>query len=187
MQIKQKLLSTIAVLTIILTPVVAAAPAYAATSTTTSQPNFLQGLVGFLAQKFGLDQTQLQNAVNDYKSQQQQTRQQNMQNREKTHLDSLVAKGTITSTQEQQILDELAKLKSEYPPSSFKGLTADQRKQKFNQEQAEIQAWSRSTGIDAKYLHPGWGMRLHMFNRWDDAAAPSTGSGSVTPTVTPTP
>ena len=175
MRIQKNIITTLAILFLGLTPVVATVPAYAA-STTTTQSNFFQGLVSFIAQKFGLDATQVQSAVTSYTSQQKQTRQQNMHAQEKTHLDSLVTKGTITSTQEQQILDEQSKLRSEYNPANFKSLSAADRKTQMQKEQAEIQAWSQSTGISAQYLRPGFGMRMRMFNRWNNVPTPTPGS-----------
>lgn len=172
MKVQKSILSSIAALVLVLTPFVATVPAYAAGPTTT-QPNFFAGLVSFLAQKLGLDNTKVQSAVADYTNQQKSIRQTNRQNQEKAHLDALVKNGTITGSQEQQILLELSKLHSEYNPANFKNLTAPERKQKFQQEQAEVQSWSASTGIAAKYLRPGFGMRWHMFNRWNNTAAPT--------------
>lgn len=171
---KKHILSLITVFVLGLTPVVATVPAYAATNTTTNQTNFFTGLVQFLAQTFHLDQTQVQNAVNTYTTQKKATMQQNMQDREKKYLDSLVTQVKITSSQEQQILEEQAKLRSEYNPANFKNMTADQRKQEFQKERAEIKAWSQSTGIDTKYLSPGFGMRMHMFNKWNNNTAPTS-------------
>lgn len=82
-----------------------------------------------------------------------------MQIREKTRLDTLVQKGTITQAQEQAILDEMTKLRSEYNPASFKGMTVIQRKDSFTKEQAEITTWAKNTGINASYLMPIFGMR----------------------------
>jgi hypothetical protein len=176
---KQKVFSFFAAMVLVLTPVVAAVPAYAATTTPVHQ-NFFQGLVQFIAQKFGLDKGEVQSAVDDFRTQHKEQVQSQLQTRENTHLDTLVSQGKITASQKQQILDEQAKLRSEYDPSTFKNLTPDQRKQKFQQEQAEIQAWSKSTGIDAKYLRPGFmGFgRMRMFNRWDK---------NTNPSVTPSP
>ena len=173
-------MSVLAAFVLVLTPAVAVAPAYAATTTPAPHQNFFQGLVQFIAQKFGLDQGQVQSAVDDFRTQHKQQQEQQMQDRESTHLDTLVSQGKITAQQKQQILDEQAKLRSEYDPASFKNLTSDQRKQKFQQEQAEIQAWSKSTGIDAKYLRPGFMRfgRMRMFNRWDK---------NLTPSVAPSP
>lgn len=179
--IKKHILSIVAVLVMGLTPVVTTAPAYAATLSgqpSNTQTNFLSTLVQAVSQKFGIDESQLQSFINTFVSQHRQEMQQKLQTNEKNHLESLVSQGKITSSQEQQILAEQAKLQSEYNPATFKNLTPDERKSQFQKEQAEIKAWSESTGIDAKYLRPGFGMRMHMFNRWNNNAVP---------TVTPTP
>lgn len=174
MQKKKHILSAIAVLILGLTPMAAGIPAYAASTTTSPQSNFFTGLVQFISQKFHLDQAQVQSAVNDYKTQHMQQMQQTMQDREKKRLDTLVSQGKITSSQEQQILDEQSKLRSEYNPANLKNETAAQRKADRQKEQAEIQAWSSSTGIDAKYLGFRFGMRMHG-GGWKNEA-------SVTPT-----
>lgn len=174
MTIRKNILTTLTIVLLGFGPAVVALPAYAASGN--SQPNFVQGLVQMIAQKFGLDESQVQSVVTDYANQHKATMQQNMQDREKKRLDTLVSQGKITSAQEQQILDEQKKLASEYNPQTLKGLTPDERKQKLQQEKAEIDAWSQSAGIDAKYLRPGFGMRMHMFNKWNGKI------GTVTPT-----
>lgn len=176
---KKSILSTLAILIFGAAQFFATIPAYAAG--TSNQSNFLQGLVQFIANEFHLDQGQVQTVVNTYKTQHMQTMQHNMQNKEKQHLDSLVSSGKITAAQEQQILDEQAKLQSEYNPANFKNLTPDNKKAQFQKEQDEIKAWSRSTGIDAKYLMPGFG-RMRMFNHWNNNAHPTSGQVSATPT-----
>jgi len=152
--------TVIAVGGLFLAPVAEAAPA-------TTHSNPFSNLVQMIAQKFGLDQNSVQDVVNQAKAQNQAKRQQNMQNRENTRLDKLVSAGKITAAQKQSILDEIAKLQSEYPMSSFKTMTADQRKQTIQKMQAEISSWSSSTGIDKKYLLPlgafGMGMRRGWF------------------------
>jgi len=70
----------------------------------------------------------------------------------------LSAQATITSAQETAIIAELATLRSKYNPANFKNLTADQRKQQFQNEQNEIKTWAQSNGIDPKYVMPGFGM-----------------------------
>lgn len=177
MPTKKNILSLFAVLVLGLSPFAATVPAYAATNTTNTQTNFFTGLVQYLAQTFHLDQTQVQNAVNTYTSQRKATMQQKMQDQEKKHLDSLVSSGKITSSQEQQILDEQSKLQSEYNPASLRSLSAADRKAQLQKEQAEIKTWAQSTGISAQYLKPGFGMRMRMFNRWNNnTASPTPGS-----------
>jgi len=134
------------------TSLLAVTPAHAATNST-GAGNFFSGLVQYIAKTFGLDQTKVQTAVNTYNQQQKQNGQQN----QKTKLDKLVSAKTITQSQEDAIIAELAVLKSKYNPSNFKSMTAAQRKQQFQNEQTDINNWAKAQGIDPKYLMPGFG------------------------------
>jgi competence protein ComGC len=125
------------------------------------------GLVQAIAQKFGLDKSQVQSVFDQYRG-----------GRQKKRLDQLVQQGKITAAQEQAILDEITKLKNEYNPNSFKNMTSDQRKQAFQNLQNEVKTWAQSQGIDLKYLMPFGGMRFGM--RWLHHNNPMT-----TPTPTP--
>lgn len=156
-------------------------PAFAASSTTPSQQNWLSGLVQFISQKFGLDKTQVQTAINQYHTQVQQTRQQDAQNREKTRLDSLVSSGKITASQEQAILTELATLRSKYNPANSQSLTLQQRQQQFEQLRSDFTAWAKSQGIDPTLIMPVRGMMggMGMYRGWDHDA------DSQSPTPTP--
>jgi len=119
--------------------------------------NFYSGLAQLVAQKFGLDQSKVQEVVNQYHDQQKQKMQENLQQREQDRLDKLVQDNKITAAQKQAILDELTVLKNKYNRSNFKGMTAEQRKQQFQAEQDEIKAWAQGQGIDPSYLMPGFG------------------------------
>jgi hypothetical protein len=113
-----------------------------------------------IAQKFNLDQNQVQSVFDQYRTEQKQT----MQQRELDRLNKLVQDKKITDAQKQAILDEQAALKTKYNPANFKSLTADQRKQQFQAEQDEIKTWANSQGIDPSYLMPGFGM--HRGRGW---------------------
>lgn len=112
------------------------------------------GLAQMIAQKFGLDQNQVQLIVDQYKQQHKTNLQQKMQQWEKNRLDQLVKNGKITQAQEQAILDELAVLKNKYNPANLKNMTPAQRKQQFQAEQADITSWAKSQGINPAYLMP---------------------------------
>jgi len=161
--LKQRLVTMFAVLFIFLSGMPAVLPAYAASGNT--QGNFFSGLIQFIAQKFGLDQNTVKTAVTQYQNQVKATitprpsqTPEQLAAREKTRLDKLVSAGTITSAQEALIINELATLRSKYNPANFKNLTADQRKQQFQNEQNDIKAWAQANGIDPKYVMPGFGM-----------------------------
>ena len=125
--------------------------------------NPFQGLIQAIAQKFGLNQTDVQSVANQFKADHKAQNLQKLQQKENNRLDNLVKQGKLTAIQEQQVKDEIAKLQSEFPTSSEKGMTKAQRKQQMQNMQNEINSWSQSTGIDKKYLLPfgafGMGMR----------------------------
>lgn len=126
-----------------------------------TKPNPLSGLVQMIAQKFGLDQNQLQAVVDQYQNQKKQQRQQTMQQRLKSRLDQAVSQGKLTSQKEQALLDKLASLRSNFNPSSLKSMTPAQRKQFFQNQQSELKSWAQSQGIDLSQLNLkiGWGMK----------------------------
>jgi phosphoribosylformylglycinamidine (FGAM) synthase-like enzyme len=126
------------------------------TSAQTANP--LSGLVQMIAQKFNLDQTQVQTVVDQYRTQQKQTVQQSMEQRQKQRLDQLVTQGKITSAQEQAIITELAALKTKYNPANFKSLSAADRKTQMQNEQNELKAWAQANGVDPTLIMPGFGM-----------------------------
>ena len=136
--------------------------------------NFQSGLVQKLAQTFGLDQSKVQSVVDQYHQQNMQTMQQNMDTRRKQKLDQLVSQGTLTNAQEQAILTELMKLQGEYSLNNLKTMTPAQRQQTLQKLKAEVQSWSQSEGIDAKYLMPFGSFGFRMGLHWQKL--------SVTPT-----
>lgn len=111
----------------------------------TTQP--YQGLVQAIAQKFNLNQSQVQSVVDQYREQLQASRQQQRQDKLKTKLNTLVQQGKITAAQEQSILAEFVKLQGEYNPANIQNLTRAQRQQEFQKRQQELQSWASSQGI----------------------------------------
>jgi len=130
-------------------------------------------LVQMIAQKFNLDQSQVQSVFDQFRQQQQSTMQQKLQQRINARLTQAVQAGKITDSQKQEIITELAKLKSEYSPTELKNLTSAQRKQEMQAEQNEIKTWTTTEGISPSYLRPGFGIRMRRF-----------GKGIPTPTPT---
>lgn len=162
--------------------------AYAQTTTNTTHPSFIQGLIDFFAQKFGLEKTQVQSAVNEYRAQRKATitprptlTPDQITQREKTRLDKFVSDGKITSSQEQAILNELAILQAKYSSDSLKNLTPDQRRTKLQQMHDEIVAWAKSQGIDSSYVLPlgfrgrmGFGRGMKgTFGNWHNQPTPT--------------
>jgi type I site-specific restriction-modification system R (restriction) subunit len=114
--------------------------------------NPFSGLIQFISQKLGLDQNKVNAVVDEYHTQQQKTRQQTAQQREKERLDKLVQEKKITADQQKAIIAKLAELRTKYDPSKTKELAQDERKKQMDAKQAEIKAWAKEQGIDEQYV-----------------------------------
>ncbi len=118
-------------------------------------------LIALLAQKLGIDQSKVQTAFDQIKSERQTTMQQKFQDR-------LVKDGKLTEVQKQAVLTEFASLKSKYGADALKNMTPSERKQAFADEQNELKSWAQSQGIDLSLIKPGMqmkGMGMH-FRGW---------------------
>jgi len=185
---KQKITLSILILTVLATTLFVAPIAFAQGTTNTSKPNFFQGLITYIEQKFGLNKDQVTQAVNDYKAQVKATitprptlTPDQIQAQEKARLDKLVTAGKITAAQETAIIAELAALNTKYNLSS---LTGTQRKTQMQAMQAELKTWATSNNINLANLMPfgmggprgGMGGKGGFRGQWGPK-----------PTVTPTP
>jgi len=116
------------------------------------------GLAQSIAQKFNVNQTDVQSVIDSYMQQQKQTMTQNMQKRLQNRLDQEVQQGSITSAQETAILNELSSLQSQFGPSALKSMTQQQRQQAFQTEQSDLKSWAQSQGISLSLIPFGFGM-----------------------------
>lgn len=186
----KNLMRSFAIVALSATLLAGAAPAFAQTTTGQSHTGFFQGLIQFIEQKFGLDQNQVQSAVQQYQQQRQATitphptlTQQQMSDNEKTRLDKLVSSGKITSDQETAILNELSSVQSKYNLSSLSG---DQRKTQAQAMMNELKSWAQSNNINPMYVMPfGGGMRnghgmmqggRGKWGNWKNTPTPTPGS-----------
>jgi hypothetical protein len=160
---KQKITIALVLITILTTALFVAPSALAqTTSTANNKPNFFQGLITYIEQKFGLNKDQVTAAVNDYKNQVKATitprptmTPDQIQAQEKTRLDKLVTAGKITLTQETAILNELATLRTKY---NLSGLTGTQRKTQMQAMQTELKTWATSNNINLALIPMFGGM-----------------------------
>lgn len=111
-----------------------------------NNPN--SSLVQKIAQKFNLDQSQVQAVFDEHKSEHHAVMKQKMSDR----LTQLVSEGKITDAQKQAIIAKMSELKGNFNPEAFKDLTPEQRRQKMEEHRTEMENWAKSQGIDPQYL-----------------------------------
>jgi competence protein ComGC len=157
---KQKIALSLLILTVLTTTLFVVPSALAqSTTATNNKPNFFQGLITYIEQKFGLNKDQVTTAVNDYKNQVNAIKAtttprptltpDQIQAQEKTRLDKLVAAGKITADQESAILTELTTLQAKY---NLSGLTGTQRRTQMQLIQTDLKTWATSNNINIAYI-----------------------------------
>ncbi len=130
---------------------------FAQTTNTSSNPT--SSLVQKIAERFGLQQADVQ-AVFD---QERQDRQAEMETKYETQLSQYVTDGKITEAQKQLILAKHKELQAqrEARKDDFQTMTQDERRAAKETERQELQTWAKENSIDLRYLMFGHGMRGH--------------------------
>jgi flagellum-specific peptidoglycan hydrolase FlgJ len=116
----------------------------------TSQPTLAQDI----ANKFHLDQSQVQSVIDQHRA----TNQQNRETKYEDRLTQAVKDGKLTDAQKQAVLAEHNKLVAEIKASS-----QGNRKQTMQSVRQEAKDWAAQNNIDAKWLMPTRRMAMpHM-------------------------
>ena len=118
-------------------------------------------LVAAIAQKFNLNQTDVQAVFDEQRSKHQAEMKAQME----TKLTQAVADGKITEAQKQAILAHHTQAKENRPDKAeFKNLTEEQRKAKMDQKKTEMDSFLSQNGLTRETLqeimgHKGMGGR----------------------------
>lgn len=121
----------------------------------TTGPN---SLVAAIAQKFNLNQSDVQSVFDEQRSKHEEQRKASLEKK----LTQAVTDGKINEAQKQAILAKLTEMKNNHPsPEDFKNLTEDQRKAKMEQKRTEMENWAKQNGLTLETLnsligHPGF-------------------------------
>jgi len=137
--------------------------AYAQDKKGASQPNYFQDLSQYISQKFSLDKTTVEKAVNEYRdtkklssSPRPTKTEEQIVAEQKSRLDQFVKNGKITQEQQTLILNELSLLRSKYNFDMLKNLSIEERKAKMTEMRDEILSWAEANNIDSYYLNPSF-------------------------------
>lgn len=112
-------------------------------------------LVQAIAEKFGLNQAEVQAVFDDQREKHHEVMQQKLEER----LNQAVKDGKITEDQKTKILEKHAEFKQNH--ESLKDMTPEERRTAMQQKHDELKSWAEAEGIDLSYLMMGHGMGRH--------------------------
>ena len=119
------------------------------------------GLVSAIAKKFNLSEGDVQGVVNEYRTQNQAQRQEEMQQRFTERLNQAVTDGKLTQAQANLIIAKKAELQANN--QNLEGKTGQERRVAMQNIMAEIKQWATDNNIPQEFcpmgFGPGKGMR----------------------------
>lgn len=118
----------------------------AADSTSSNTTNPMDSLVSALAEKFNLNQAEVQQVFEDHRGAMQQQRDEAVQER----VQQLVSDGELSQDQANALLDKRAEHREMMEQTRNQGErpSSDERQE----HRAELKQWAEENGIDAKHL-----------------------------------
>jgi len=141
----------------LLIPIFAFAVAGATLLTTTTtyaqeESNPINTLVQRVAERFGLNQDDVQAVFDEHREEMHSQREDNYEAR----LDEAVANGELTAEQKQLILDKHAELQASMETNKA---NFEAHHQEMITKHESLESWAEENGIDMKYL--GFAMKVH--------------------------
>jgi hypothetical protein len=117
----------------------------------------ISNLVSKIAEKFNLNEEEVQAVFNEEREARQAEHQQKLEER----LAQAVEDGNITEDQKSAILEKLAELHDEH--ESLKDLGPEERRDAMKDKREELKQWANDNDIPLRYLVPFGGHR-HMMH-----------------------
>lgn len=123
-------------------------------SAQTGKPDFHQALVQKIAQKFGLNQNDVQQVFDEHHAEMKTQMRTQMDAKVEASLTKDVTDGKITEAQKQIILAKYKELadKKQTEFQNMKGMTPEQRKAAMETEKQELLDWAKQNNLDVNYL-----------------------------------
>lgn len=107
-----------------------------------------QNLATVIAQKFGLQEEQVAQALQEYHSEQMETRHQEMKDRLEQRLAAEVQEGSLTEGQVQAILEKHEEMHERMEELREQDLSPEDMREMHADVREEMQTWADENGID---------------------------------------
>ncbi len=122
--------------------------------------NRRSGLSESIASRFGLDQTQVEETMDEYHQGQMGERHEEMQARLEEKLEQAVSEGNLTEAQRYAILEKHEDMEERMQEIHDQDLSRDEMHELKADVHEEMQAWAEENGIDFEtFMSVGNGMR----------------------------
>jgi len=115
-----------------------------------SQGELGNGLVQRLAEHFNLNQTEVEDVVNQYRNEQQSQMQAERQTQTEERLNQAVSDGQITQAQKDALTAKLAEFQADRP--NMAGSDPEERQADMESHRTAMTAWVEANGIDPNIL-----------------------------------
>ena len=127
------------------------------------ETNPMSTLVQKLADRFGLNASDVQEVFDEHHTQMQEERSAQMQSRLEERLAEAVTNDEITEDQKVLILAKHAELEAarQSQMQNMQNLSMEERKSAMETERTELEAWAKENGIDKDYLFGGFQIKFH--------------------------
>ena len=119
---------------------------------------FHEGLVQRLTEKFGLNQTEVEEVMSEYRGEHRGQMQAERQSQREESLSQAVSDGKITQAQKDSYLAKMAELQANRP--ALADLTPEEHQANKESHRAEMETWAEANGLDLDDLHPLMGKGL---------------------------
>lgn len=123
---------------------------HAASNDATTRPNPMANLVTAIAQKFNLNQADVQKIFDEQQTQMRQEMETRQAEQAKERLAQIVKDGKLTQAQADLITAKQAELKASH--ESLKDKTPEEARTAMEAKKTELQAWAKTNNIPEQYL-----------------------------------
>lgn len=118
-----------------------------------------QQLIQRITQRFGLNQTEVEEVFQEFHQEKHQQRQTQFE----AKLDSLIEQGKLTQEQKMAILEKHEELQQQMTDNweTFRDLSPEEKREFHEQHRAELEAWAQANNLDTSLFHQvmGRGMK----------------------------